>query len=355
MTQNNYDVAIVGAGPAGASAARAASKLGINVLLIDARSHPGSPVQCAEFVPREVKQYVQLVQGAVVQDIQSMDIYIYERRVSTLASSGYMLNREVFDKSLVDSAIAAGTEFWPSTKAISRTDSGLRVSRKGKNESIQAKIIIGADGPRSTVGHWIKSENQKYMAAIQYNLSLSHCQKSIDIYFKPEYEGGYAWFFPKGERANVGVGVSLSHKNKLPQLIHEFICDLAASGKISNIQPAAKTGGLAPVGGPLAITQAGNMLLTGDAGGYTHPVTAGGIMTAIVTGEIAGKCAAQAIVNHDISLLSHYPEQWKSLLGGFLDRAALKRKDMDFHWTDHREQFEALIKRAWIGASEVDS
>lgn len=353
MTLNNYDAVIIGAGPAGASAARSASKFGVNVLLIDASSHPESPVQCAEFVPREVKQYVQLVPGAVVQNIDSMDIYINEKRVSSLASSGYMLNREVFDKSLVDSAIAAGTEFWPGTKAISRTDSGLKVSRKGKDEYIQAKIIVGADGPRSTVGRWMKSENQQFMAAIQYDLPLSHPQKSIDIYFKPEYEGGYAWFFPKGERANVGVGISLSHKDKLPQLLHEFVGNLVASGKISNTQATVRTGGLAPVGGPLAITQADNMLLTGDAGGYTHPVTAGGIMTAIVTGEIAGKCAAQAAVNHDIGLLSRYPEQWKSLLGGFLDRAALKRKDMDMHWTEHREQFEALIKRTWIGANEV--
>lgn len=353
--QNNYDLVVVGAGPAGASAARAASRFGLHVLLIDASSHPESPVQCAEFVPREVKKYVQLVPGAVVQDIQSMDLYIDEKRVSSLASSGYMLNREVFDKSLVDRAVAAGTEFWPGTKAIARTDSGLKVSRKGQDEYIQTKIIIGADGPRSTVGQWMKSENQKYMAAIQYNLPLSYHQKSIDIYFKPEYEGGYAWFFPKGERANVGVGVSLSHKDKLTQLMHEFINDLAASGKITDTQPASKTGGLAPVGGPLAITQAGNMLLTGDAGGYTHPVTAGGIMTAIVTGEIAGKCAAQAVVNHDAGLLAQYPEQWKSLLGGFLDRAARKRKDMDNHWTAHREQFEALIKRTWIGASEVGS
>lgn len=351
---NHYDVVIVGAGPAGASAARAAAKLGINVLLIDASSHPESPVQCAEFVPREVKQYVQLVPGAVVQSIQSMDIYIYKKQVSSLASSGYILNREVFDKSLVDSAVAAGTEFWPGTRAVSKTDSGLKISRNGKDEYIQTQIIIGADGPRSTVGHWIKSENREYLVGFQYNLPLSYEQKSIDIYFKPEYKGGYAWFFPKGERANVGVGVSPLHKEKLPYLIQQFVSDLAAQEKIIDTLPAAKTGGLIPVGGPLVMTQAENMLLSGDAGGFTHPLTGGGIMSAIVTGEIAGKCAAQAVVNHDIGLLSHYPKQWQSLLGGFLERAEHKRKDMNTHWTDHREQFEALIKRAWIGASEAD-
>lgn len=355
MALNNYDVVVVGAGPAGACAAWAASKFGINVLLIDARSRPECPVQCAEFVPREVKHYVQLIEEAVVQNIESMDIYIYENRVCVLASSGYMLNRAVFDKSLVDRAVAEGTEFWTEAKAVSKTDSGLRVCRNGKDEYIRTQIIIGADGPRSTVGHWINSENREYMVGFQYNLPLSYKQKSIDIYFKPEYEGGYAWFFPKGKRANVGVGVNLYNKDKLPNLTQKFVSDLAAQGKINDTQPAAKTGGLIPVGGPLAITQAENMLLAGDAGGFTHPVTGGGIMTAIVTGEIAGKCAAQAVVNHDLGFLSDYPRQWQSLLGGFLDRAGLKRKDMNTHWTDHREQFEALIKGAWIGASEVDA
>lgn len=356
MSICDYDVVVVGAGPAGASAARAACKSGIAVLLIDARSHPGSPVQCAEYVPWVVKRYVPLVKGAVIQKIDSMLTFINDERVSALAGPGYMLNRAVFDKGLVESARAAGAEFWSGTKAISRTDEGLIVSRNGTDKcAIRGKVIIGADGPRSTVGHWMNSENKKYMVGLQYNLLLSQYQTSTDVYFKPEYEGGYAWVFPKGERANVGVGVSLLHKDKLPFLVKNFISSLAAQGKLAATQPSVKTGGLIPVGGPLAITQAGNMLLAGDAGGYAHPVTGGGIMNGIVTGEMAGKCAAQAVVNHEIGWLSHYPRQWQSLLGRFLDRATRQREDMDTHWTDNREQFAELMRRTWIGASDDGS
>ncbi|WP_088227498.1 geranylgeranyl reductase family protein [Desulfosporosinus sp. FKB] len=351
MTSKHYDVVIVGAGPAGASAAQAAAKSGINVLLIDAGSHPERPVQCAEFVPREINQYVQLAPGAVVQTIRSMDIYLYGKPVASLAGSGYLLNREVFDKSLVNRAVAAGAEFRTGTRATAKTDSGLMISRNGKEEFIQTSIIIGADGPRSAVGHWIKSENREYLAGFQYTLSLRDEQKSIDLYFKPEYTGGYAWLFPKGDRANVGVGVSLLHKEKLPHLLQQFVNDLTAQGKIKDTLPSAKTGGLIPVGGPLGITQAENVLLCGDAGGFTHPVTGGGILTAIVTGEIAGRCAAQAVINHDLRLLSRYPQQWQSILGGFLERARRKRNDMTTYWTEDRDQFEGLIKRTWIGAS----
>jgi geranylgeranyl reductase family protein len=340
---------VVGAGPAGASAARTACRHGITALLIDARKNPGSPVQCAEYVPHAVKKYVPLAPEAVVQKIDTLLTFINDQLVSTLAGPGYMLDRVVFDRSLVQSARETGAEFWPGTKAISRTEKGLIVSRNGKeNIEIKCRVIIGADGPRSTVGQWMNSENNKFMVGLQYNLPLCKYQSSTDIYFKPEYEGGYAWVFPKGENANVGIGVTLLHKNKLQFLIKDFIGGLVAQGKLADSGPTMKTGGLIPVGGPLAVTQQGNMLLAGDAAGHTHPVTGGGIMNAIVTGQMAGERAAQAVINHDLKPLSHYPQQWQSLLGSYLDRATQQRKDMDHNWTYNAQQFENLIRRTWI-------
>jgi flavin-dependent dehydrogenase len=194
----------------------------------------------------------------------------------------------------------------------------------------------------------MNSENNKFMVGLQYNLPLCKYQNSTDIYFKPEYEGGYAWVFPKGETANVGIGVNLLHKNKLQFLIKDFIGSLVAQGKLADSGPTMKTGGLIPVGGPLAVTQQENMLLAGDAAGHTHPVTGGGIMNAIVTGQMAGERATQAVINHDLKLLSHYPQQWQSLLGSYLDRATQQRKDMDHNWTYNAQQFGKLIRRTWI-------
>ena len=345
----DYDVVVVGAGPAGANAARAASKHGITVLLIDARKSPGCPVQCAEYVPYAVKNYVPLVKGAVIQKIDTMLTFINDQLVNTLAGPGYMLDRAVFDGSLVESAVKAGAEFWPASKAIARTDKGLIVRDTGKeNREIKCKVIIGADGPKSTIGQWINSVNDKYMVGLQYNLPLCNYQTSTDIYFKPEYEGGYAWVFPKGKNANIGVGVNLIHKDKLQFLMKDFIKNLAAQGKLKDIKPTVKTGGLIPVGGPLEVTQRENILIAGDAAGHTHPVTGGGIMNAVVSGEIAGETAAQAVINNDVNMLLHYPQQWQSILGRFLNKATQQRKDMDDNWTYNISQFDKLIKRTWI-------
>lgn len=345
----NYDVLVVGAGPAGASAAAAAGKRGVNVLLIDCKSTPGSPVQCAEYVPRTARQYVPLVPGAVVQKIDTLLTFVNDQLVSTLAGPGYMLERSIFDASLVQMARESGTEFWPRAKAISRTDEGVIIQKDGnKNLQVKCKVIIGADGPRSTVGKWMNSENKQFMIGLQYRLPLGKYQTSTDIYFKPEYEGGYAWVFPKGKFANVGVGINVSGKNKLPKITQDFIKDLLARGILLDDQPIQKTGGLIPVGGPLEITQQDNMLLAGDAAGHTHPVTGGGIMNAIVTGKMAGETAANAVNANDMRCLDLYVDKWQLFLGRFLNRAVRQKQDMDRNWTYDQQKFEELIKRTWI-------
>jgi geranylgeranyl reductase family protein len=296
-----------------------------------------------------VKKYVPLVTGAVIQKIDTLLTFINDELASALAGPGYILNREIFDRSLVELARESGADFWSGTKAVSRTENGLIVSRKEKDDlEIKCRVIIGADGPRSTVGKWMNSENNKFMIGLQYNLPLCNYQASTDIYFRPEYEGGYAWVFPKGKNANVGVGVNLAQKNNLQFLINDFIENLIKQGKLLNSKPASKTGGLIPAGGPLEVTQRENMLLAGDAAGHTHPVTGGGIMNAVVTGEMAGEKAAQAVTNNDLKILAGYPQQWKSFLGRFIDKATQQRRDMDCNWTYNTQQFEKLIKRTWI-------
>lgn len=349
MITPEYDIAVIGAGPAGASAAKAASQNGGKVLLVDYKTIPGSPVQCAEYVPRAIRKYVAMPPEAIVQKIDNLLTYINNELVSMLSGPGYILERSIFDRCLVDEAVKSGTEFWAGTKAICRTKDGIVVHRAGTlHQEIKCKVIIGADGPRSTVGRWMKSENKDFMIGLQYRLPLSKYQTSTDIYFKPEFKCGYAWVFPKGEYANIGIGVNIEYKNTLQALLKDFIALLMERGIITDDRPVIKTSGLIPVGGPLKVMQCENMILTGDAAGHTHPVTGGGIMNAIVTGKMAGETAAQAINKNDLNLLSQYPPQWQSFLGRFLNRATEQRIEMDKNWTYDPEQFEDLIRRTWI-------
>jgi geranylgeranyl reductase family protein len=340
---------VVGAGPAGAKAAEVASRHGVRVLLVDKRNRPGTPVQCAEYVPLAVRRYARLVPGSVAQKIDGMQTYINGRLVSTMTASGYVLHRSVFDEGLVLGAQEAGAELWLGTRAVARTERGIEVHRTGQGEEeIACRVIIGADGPRSTVGKWIQSQNAKFIAGLQYQLPLCGYQSLTEIYFRPEYAGGYAWLFPKGDTGNVGVGVYPSQNCRLRGLLQDFIRQLAEAGKLASAKPLKQTGGLIPVGGPLPITQRDNILLVGDAAGQTHPVTGAGIMSAIVCGELAGQVAAKAIIQEDMTLLANYPREWQKIIGRFLARATKQREDYDRNWTHDPEQFTGLIKRTWI-------
>ncbi len=346
---DHYDIVVVGAGPAGAKAAETASNYGIKVLLLDMKKETGSPVQCAEYVPLAVQKYTQLMPGSVIQKIDTMLTFINGKLASTMKAPGYMLNRVAFDSSLVKQAKKVGVELWLGARAVAKNGNRLTIRLKEKDEiEIDCKIIIGADGPRSTVGKWMSSQNRNFMLGLQYLMPLCKPQSSTDIYFSPEFTGGYAWVFPKGNKANIGVGVSIIYKDRIQDLLKEFIGNLIRKGILKDKELFYKTGGLIPVGGPLPVTQYENMLLAGDAAGHTHPVTGGGIMNAMVCGEIAGRTAAEAVLKGDINHLAKYQERWQSLLGRHLERATWRRLDCDRNWTSRSDDFAELIKRTWI-------
>lgn len=357
MAVSGYDVIVVGAGPAGASAARAAARSGVSVLMVDARTSPGTPVQCAEYVPASVWRFAHLdtplASGAVVQKIDGMRTFVNGGLAAELAAPGYILDRTVFDRSLAEKACEEGAEIRTGSRAVERTGEGILLQdTAGASQRIcevKGRIIIGADGPRSTVGRWMKSENHSFMIGLQYRLPLVSPQSSTDVYFKPDYTGGYAWVFPRGEYANVGVGVGRGCGQELPGLLAEFVEWLGGRRILADLRPVQKTGGLIPTGGPLPVTWRENMLLAGDAAGHTHAVSGGGIMNAMAAGEMAGEAAALAIYRHDLFELTRYEGEWQSLLGRHLARAARQRSEMDRNWTADPRDFAELIRRNWIG------
>ena len=147
--RESYDIVVIGAGPAGSSAAQAAVQRGANVLMIDRRQRIGVPVQCAEFVPQWISRYVHFSSRCVLQTIETMVTHLPENISSEMKSPGYMLDRSLFDKELVASAILSGAKISIETKAVDLSPEGLVVEQGSKKEKIQAKVFIGADGVHS--------------------------------------------------------------------------------------------------------------------------------------------------------------------------------------------------------------
>ena len=346
-----YDIVIIGAGPAGSSAAKTAAERGAKVLFIDRRQRVGVPVQCAEFVPQWISRHAHFSPTCIHQTIDSMVTHLPDGASYEMKSPGYMLDRSLFDKELVASAVLAGAKISIETRAVSLLAEGLAVERGPEKAIIRSKIFIGADGVHSAIARFVGQPSLKTLVALQYEVVMPKPQNHVEVFFHKDFEGGYAWFFPKGSTANVGVGVVASKTAQLPSLLGDFLNLLRKSKKWVSAEIVSKTGGSIPCE-PYRRTFFDNILLLGDAAGHAHPITGAGIFNAAMDGEIAGKIAAEAVVRGDLHYLKNYEIEWQEAFGKILSYAALKREFLEAHWNQPGVDFEGLIRKTWVGFKE---
>ena len=223
------DVLVVGAGPTGSTAAKYAAQGGADVLLIEKRSEIGTPVRCGEGVAKRWLEEIGLepspeficheVEGARVIAPDGTTLVVDE----TLAGNetGYVLERDLFDRRLAKDAAKAGAEIQIRTSAVALLRDngaviGARCEHMAETFDVRAKVVVGADGFESQVGRWAGLEThlrtRDIDACLQYTMvGVSGDPRMNDVYLGSCAPGGYAWVFWKGaDVANVGIGVNLS-------------------------------------------------------------------------------------------------------------------------------------------------
>jgi len=352
--QEKYDIVVVGAGPAGSTAAYAAVRNGASVLMLDRRRELGVPVQCGEALSEDILNELKIKpdpQWAIgrtntvkIVSPSGIGIRISERKVT--GKVGYVLNRKVFDKFLAVRAAKAGADVMVGTYVdglIIEDGRPQGVKARGMDGKLEvsAKVVIAADGVGSRVARWaglnttlklddIESGIQFQMVGVDFE-SPSMTEFYLGSKIAP---GGYAWVFPKGEdMANVGLGVLGSRTERRPiEYLRDFVARMPglSKGKVVEIN-----GGGDPVSGPLKKTVKDNLLVVGDAARQVNALTGGGIDYAMRAGNIAGEVAAKAVSEGNTSekRLSEYEKRWREQMGKRLERY-LKAKDVLLSLTD---------------------
>ena len=355
--QDSCDILIIGAGPAGSSAALKAAQEGAKVILIEQKKEIGVPVQCAEYIPVQLTTAIGLRDDLLVQEIHFMRTHLPNGEVKDIESLGYIIDRDRFDQHLAKMAESGGAEIRKGCKAQiplnppllkgeiwGLSDEELEVIEGCKRYYIEAKIIIGADGPKSTIGRWVGVENKEFVSAKQYIMPLRFEMDYTEIYFRDYIHGGYGWVFPKGDKANDGIGVDIRTKLGPTEILDRFVDELVRLGRIEN-KILNETGGLIPVGGIIGLRK-DNVLLCGDAAGQCNPITGAGISNAVLCGGIAGEIAAKAIMDDNLNIITEYDEAVEELVAHSINHAVEKRRHLQQHWG--KDTLSEALKTCWI-------
>jgi geranylgeranyl reductase family protein len=344
------DVLVIGAGPAGSTAAKYAAETGVDVVLIEKRKEIGVPVQCAEHIPLQVIPFTDSKKEIIAQKINYMRTVMPNGDAITTESKGFIIHRAVFDKFLAEKAGDTGARIFTATEALNFHRNKIKIRQGKYDHTITSRIIIDASGPNSVTGKVLGIRNTSYIFANQFLMPLKEEREFTEVYFRKYIPGGYGWVFPKVDACNIGVGVSPKFGISPREALKKFIQELVKQGVIID-QKLDTVAGMIPAGGMLSLRHE-NILIVGDAAGQCHPITGAGVPFALLCGQMAGRHAAEAIQESDFEILKEYEEDCIDTFGGSLMHAVQKRKLFESYWRNAKQNFDELVKKTWVVFTE---
>jgi geranylgeranyl reductase family protein len=294
-----YDVAIVGAGPAGSSAAYSLENAGYNIILIDKEEFP-RPKPCAGVLPPRIFSELEVPKEIVERPLDGYRIFSPSglNMESSFSNPGIIVRREKFDDFLVKRFNSNLERLRISSYEVKKDF--IKVG--GEEGSYKSKIVIAADGANSIFRKIALKDsgmNQSDFAmAMQYEISLSHenIAERIGNWFEVFYSlsYGYGWISPLKDAVKVGVGgISDEFKKNTKKILDDFLENDEIKKKIEGGKIIKTEGHRIPMKGPYLTLTADRLLFCGDAGGFVFPGTGEGIYYAIKSGRVA----AEAIIN----------------------------------------------------------
>lgn len=320
------DVLVVGGGPAGVISAYTAAKMGRHVILTDAKpmDQIGNKT-CGDALdlraPTLIKEKLglELPHGDEVSDIIEKLVIQTENTSVDVFGDGFVVDRHIYGKRLLDQAISVGTEVFPYMNARrSLTEGDWVVGAEFKNketnqeEQIKAKVTIDCSGRNFIIRKTLPRERfpmlefemtpdeivASYREIVKLKEDHDYHKAIYLIYNENVPEPGYYWIFSKGPyELNLGIGWKLSNPNKgsnMRTIYNKVTKDFFPEGSYEIIDGAGYT---IPTRYPLFNAVANGFMTAGDAAFHVDPFTAEGHGPALMAGYYAGKQAAEAIEN----------------------------------------------------------
>ena len=346
----DYDIAVVGGGPAGLSAACAAAKFKAKVILFEkdesiAHNIRTSGVTWIEEIEKlgiSKEHYNPIKNYSFISP--SNDVII---RGNTAKSC--VLNVRSVYQHLAFLAAEAGSEIMVRSNVINvalnseNRISGLKASTPKGDMVIGSRLVIDASGFNSSIARrlGLVSEWKRYGIGAEYECYCENVDRETWVLMvgRKYSDAGYAWVFPLSEnRVRIGVGVGRPESNTDPLEKLNSIIDkkLKPLDKMGKIQPIELHYGFIPNEGLRTSTVSDGLMLVGDSAGQANPLVLEGIRYAIEFGMLAGEIGAKSLAqNSNKESLLEYERIWKSRVESKIN-SALK------------------VQSRWIGLSDED-
>ena len=298
-----YDVVVVGAGPAGSSAALSLEKQGINILLVDKEAFPRNKV-CAGVLPPRIFSELEIPEDVIERPLAGYRVfspsgYMVE---SAFSNPGAIVNREQFDYFLVN-RLKSRPKHVRVTDCVQGEDF---ITVIGDDFSAKAKIVIGCDGVSSRVkkecfvndSDMIRKGDMALGGQYEVSLPTKEIDENFGNWFEVFYTipYGYFWVTPLRNEVKVGCGgTSDEFKNNSRAVLEEFMRSEGIKKRLANGDTARFESHLIPMRGPHEVLASDRALVAGDAGGFVFPGTGEGVFYAVKSGRIAAEVAGAAL------------------------------------------------------------
>jgi geranylgeranyl reductase family protein len=306
--QPDYEVIVVGSGPAGATIAYDLACRGVAVLVVDKAIFP-RPKCCGGGITVRASKLLGPLPPDIVKDSIFHARFGSSGSVLLNGSSSnalvYTVNREEFDHFLLRRAENAGARILQGTAvtAVNATENGVEVMTP--SGTLRSLFVIGADGSRSVVARCVGSVQHRRFIGIETEIQTTEedlekwqSRISIDVGWTPK---GYAWVFPKQDHLSVGIGGPLPQSKLLKESYWKFLKSL----NLSQYQLNSWSAGVVPMVAGKPIVVFNRVALLGDAAGLADPLTGEGIANAILSAHLAAP-AIQSALEHGTCKLQNY-------------------------------------------------
>ncbi|MFJ2787068.1 MULTISPECIES: geranylgeranyl reductase family protein [unclassified Streptomyces] len=304
-----WDVVVVGAGPAGASAAYAAAVAGRRVLLLEKSELPRYKT-CGGGIIGPSRDSLPPGFELPLQDRVHAVTFSLDGRFARTRRSRRMLfgliNRPEFDAQLVEHAQKAGAELRTGATVSRVEQHGPAVPDRrtvavvlADGETVLARAVVGADGSASRIGAHVGVKLGQVDLGLEAEIpvppSVAEDWKGRVLIDWGPMPGSYGWVFPKGDTLTVGVISARGEGAATKRYMEDFVARLGLSG----FEPVLSSGHLTRCRTDDSPLSRGRVLVCGDAAGLLEPWTREGISYALRSGRLAGEWAVRVAEAND--------------------------------------------------------